>query len=111
MGTKGDQLSNAASVAAEGLQDSLTPLGDIRLKKMFGGYGVFEEEAMFALVDSKGVIHFKVDETNLAQYQAANAEKHARMPYYQVPASVLEDEGALQEWAKLSIAIAKQAKK
>jgi DNA transformation protein and related proteins len=110
MGKKGDKLTGAASVSAETLQAKLIPLGDIRLRKMFGGYGIFEEDTMFALVDSVGVIFLKVDENNLKRFEEAGANKHGRMPYYQIPVAVLADEALLREWAQTSITIARHAK-
>ena len=80
MGKKDSKLTGASSAAAEGLQQELSSLGDIRLRKMFGGYGVFEQDKMFALVDSEGSIYFKVDETNIHLYEEAGSGKHSRMP-------------------------------
>jgi TfoX/Sxy family transcriptional regulator of competence genes len=42
MGTKGTKLTENATVASEGLEASLSELGIISRRKMFGGYGVFE---------------------------------------------------------------------
>jgi len=110
MGKKGDKMTSESSKAAEELQNRLATLGDIRVKKMFGGYGVFEEDKMFALIDSNGRVFFKVDETNQARFQQAGSEKHARMPYFSVPEGVLGDDDLLEEWARLSIMISKGGK-
>lgn len=42
MGTKGTTLTEKATVAGEGLEESLSELGIISRRKMFGGYGVFK---------------------------------------------------------------------
>ena len=110
MGKKGREKTGASSIAAEKLQDELTSLGDVRLRSMFGGYGVFMEDTMFALVDSSGTVFFKVDASNLSLYEEAGSEKHGRMPYYQVPESVLAEKDMLQEWARISISVSKKAK-
>lgn len=110
MGTKGDKLTDASSLSAERLQQDLAQLGDIRIRKMFGGYGVFEEKTMFALVDSQGRIFFKADDSNIKLFEEAGSAKHARMPYYQVPDAVRNDERALQEWAQTSITVSRNAK-
>jgi len=107
MGKKGDNLTSESSMAAEDIQNRLATLGDIRVKKMFGGYGVFEEDKMFALIDSSGRVFFKVDDTNMARFEQAGSEKHARMPYFSVPEGVLSDDDLLEEWARLSIRISK----
>lgn len=110
MGDKGAKESGAAVEVAEILQGRLSSLDEITTRKMFGGAGVFASGKMFSLVDSKGVIFFKVSDTNRARYEAVGAEQHSRMPYYQVPAEVLDDDQALADWAQASIEVAKQAK-
>ena len=109
MGEKGNKMTSKSSIVAEDLQQRLTMLGDIRSKKMFGGHGVFEEDKMFALIDSKGKVFFKVDESNRSTYESAGSEKHARMPYYSVPEEVLANNDSLEEWAQASIKISKGA--
>jgi TfoX/Sxy family transcriptional regulator of competence genes len=47
----------------------------------------------------------------VASFEDANSKKHARMPYYQVPDAVLEDENTVLEWAQTSILVARKAKK
>jgi DNA transformation protein len=111
MGQKDAKLTNASTEAAEDLQDKLRPLGDVTIRKMFGGYGVFESGKMFALVDSGGAVFLKADDTNRSRFEEAGCQKHGRMPYFQVPENVLADEADLQEWARTSLQVARQAKK
>jgi DNA transformation protein len=82
-------------------------LGDVTTKKMFGGYGVFIDAKMFALIDPSGLIHFKCDDTNEDRYLAVGAERHGRMPYYEVPEDVWADDDTMLEWARLSADIAR----
>jgi DNA transformation protein and related proteins len=110
MGTKGDKMTDSSIISAEKLQRDLADLGNIHIRKMFGGYGVFEEGAMFALVDSKGGVFFKVDDTNVTQFEEADADKHGRMPYYRVPDVVFDDQKTLQEWAQSSMMASRKAK-
>lgn len=110
MGEKGEKMTNASVTAAEDLLIKLESLGEIRIKKMFGGHGVFEAETMFSLIDKNGGIYFKVDDTNRKIYEDAGAVKHGRMPYYKVPAEVLDEDNVLKEWAQISIQIAQNVK-
>jgi DNA transformation protein len=71
---------------------------------MFGGYGIFHEGDMFALI-SGSTLYFKVDDTNRAAYDAAGSNRFKPMPYYSVPADVLENRDELHAWARTSIAI------
>jgi DNA transformation protein len=110
MGNKGSTEKEASSAAAEGLKHKLSSLGDIRLRKMFGGYGVFEQDKMFALVDREGSIFFKADETIIHLYEEAGSSKHSRMPYYRLPKKLLADETKLNEWAQSSITVSRTTK-
>lgn len=109
MGNKGVKLTNASTQTAEDLQSKLSALGDVTIKKMFGGYGVFESGKMFALVDSGGTVFFKADDTNRDRFEKAGSQKHGRMPYYKIPDHVLRSDSDLLEWAQDSILIARNA--
>jgi DNA transformation protein len=71
---------------------------------MFGGYGIFHKGDMFALI-SGSELYFKVDDTNRAAYDAAGSHRFVPMPYYSVPAEVLENEAEMNDWARTSVAI------
>ena len=96
------------------VMELLSPLGGISSRAMFGGYGIYHEGDMFALISDTG-LHFKVNETNLAAYQNAGSVQFKPMPYYEVPGDVIEDTNVFHEWAKISInvghATAKKKKK
>ena len=110
MGQKCAKLSEEAVRACEEFVRKLSSLGEVSSRKMFGGYGIFESGAMFALITSKGSIHLKTDETNRYRFEDAGTTQHGKMPYFEVPQEVLVNDKKLQEWAKESIAIAHAAK-
>lgn len=111
MGTKGDKRTQDATDAAARLVDDLAPLGEVTSKSMFGGYGISESGIMFALIDSAGVPHFRVDQTTEETYVEAGSSKHARMPYWSVPEDALSDNKLLIERAKEALDVARRAKK
>jgi len=111
MGKKGAKLTGDATARMERLVDPLGSLGEVTSKKMFGGYGVFCEGVMFALVDSAGVAHLRADESTVERFQRAGSTKHSRMPYWSIPAPVLNDQEKLVEWATDALAVAGAAKK
>ncbi len=86
------------------VMELLAPLGDVTSRAMFGGYGIFEKGDMFALI-SGSRLYFKVDDSNRPAYENASSEQFAPMPYYEVPAEVLENAATLHEWASTSMAI------
>ncbi len=83
----------------------LAPLEGISSKAMFGGYGIFHQGAMFALISGDGLF-FKVDDANKAEYLAAGSSQYKPMPYYRVPPAVFKDTKQLLAWADKSIRIA-----
>lgn len=105
MGEKGNKQGQNSVLTAELLLEKLSQIGGITSKKMFGGYGIFNEGKMFALVDSKGQAYFKADDSNRTDFEASGSDKHSRMPYYSIPGEVFEDPEALVTWAKKSIDI------
>jgi DNA transformation protein len=111
MGEKGARLTGDATETAEYLVDALGPLGDVASKKMFGGYGIFGDGVMFALVDSAGVPHLRTDDATTPQFEAASSTKHSRMPYWSIPETVYGDEDSLIVWATQALNVAKSAKK
>jgi DNA transformation protein len=87
------------------VMELLTPLGGITGRAMFGGYGIFHEGDMFALLSSSSVLYFKADDSNRETYEEVGSEQFMSMPYFEVPVDVLEDSDALQQWARTAIAV------
>ena len=111
-------LSARDRAFAEEVRELLAPLGEVTVRAMFGGHGVFHDRAMFALL-ADATLYLKVDDSNRARFEAAGCQQFApyadrpgggmTMPYFEVPAELLEDAAALHEWARASIAIAHAA--
>ena len=90
------------------IMDSLSPLGEIRSRFMFGGWGVFCEGFMFA-VFADDSLYFKVDETNLQMYKKAGSTSFPHgLSYWEVPAEVAEGGKKLLDWAQISMDIAQR---
>ena len=85
--------------------------GEMSVRHMFGGIGIFYENKMFAII-SEDKLYFKVDETNKYDFENVNMgpfwppEKSYSMRYYEVPAFVLEDESLMRKWMEKSIHVA-----
>ena len=88
------------------VMELLSPIGEVKSRAMFGGYGIFHENVMFALI-AGSTLYFKVNDSNRTAYENAGSRPFPHnMPYYEVPVEVLEDTAKLHEWANISIAIA-----
>ena len=111
MGEKGAKESQDAATIIEQVVRDLMPLGDVSSRKMFGGYGIFESSAMFALVNSQGELFLKADASNRPQFEQNGAKQHGKMPYFQPPPEVLANSDSLRDWAQVSIAVAHANKK
>ena len=87
----------------------LNPIHPVTPRKMFGGVGIYADGQICALINSTDVLHFKVDDENKADYVAAEARQFMRMPYFEVPADVLENNDELRLWFEKSVAVSKRA--
>jgi len=105
-------MTKAKNDYVDFIVDKLAGLGEVRSRAMFGGFGIFHQGLMFALM-SDDVLYFKVDETNREMYEKAGSSKFPHgISYWEVPTEVFEDTGKLYEWAEISIGIAQtKAKK
>lgn len=91
------------------IMDKLSPIGDVKSRAMFGGYGIYYEGVMFALI-SEDALYFKVNESNRDMYEQAQSRQFPHgISYWEVPADVVEENARLHEWANISIAIAREA--
>lgn len=94
------------------LCESLTPLGAITARRMFGGYAVYCDCVVFALV-AHNVLYFKTDDGNRSDYEALGLQpfkpfddKPTVMPYFPPPESALDDPDELMLWARPALAAA-----
>ena len=98
--------------------DLLGSLDGVRLRAMFGGHGLFQDDRMFGLI-AEDVLYLKVDGENQALFEAAGMVpftykgkgKAITMSYYETPSDALEGAEALMPWAESAIAASWRAKK
>lgn len=95
----------------------LMPLGPVRARAMFGGWGVYLDDTMFALIDDDALF-LKVDRESEGRFAAAGAAPFVytragdsiTMSYRKAPDGSLGDPGALLPWAELALAAARRAR-
>jgi len=105
MGKKGDRLGSDSEAFQVQAVSKLAPLGGVTSRKMFGGFGIFHDGAMFGIVSGTSLF-LKVDDTNIAEYQDAGSKQHAPMPYYAVPETIYARKASLHRWALKAIGVA-----
>lgn len=99
------------------LHDLLQPLGRIRLRRLFGGYGIYADEHCFALLID-GQLYFKTDALTRPHFEAAGLEewvyekndKRLHMNYFRPPEAVFDEEDVLLLWGQLALAAARRAR-
>jgi len=84
--------------------DQLHALDDIEARRMFGGFGLYQDETFFGIIH-KGMLFFKIDESTVGEYRKHKMKpfrptaKQTLKSYYQVPVEIIEDADRLREWA------------
>ena len=100
------------------LLEQLAPLGDVRARAMFGGFGIYRGERMFALV-ADDALYIKVDEVNRADFETRGLlpfryemrGERKQMNYWQPPVEAMDDREMLCEWAQKGVEAADRAVK
>jgi DNA transformation protein len=99
------------------LEEVFETFGPIQAKRMFGGYGIYRDALMFALV-SDDVLYLKTDEamaTELAAlgmppFEYTKQGNRTQIAYYMAPAGVFDDRDEAKRWADRAYAAALRAK-
>ena len=101
------------SAVSKQLKDELAPIiGDVKIKNLFAGYGIFYSEMMFAIYQN-GSLYLRAED-ELAQYlESLGAAAYSRNPdcsdvlvlyhYYQLPLAVQKDKARLGHLISLSL--------
>ena len=88
--------------------DQLQEHDDVEARRMFGGYGLYQDETFFGIIH-KGRLYFKIDETTVGEYHKRRMKpfrpnaKQTLKSYYQVPVDIIEDADQLRQWAEKAI--------
>lgn len=101
-------------------QELFAPLGPIRIKAMFGGWGFYCEELFFALV-ADDTLYLKADDAESqsrfaaagsAPFRYAHADgRITTLGYWSAPEEAMDSPMAMQPWAKLALACALRSRK
>jgi len=98
-------LNSFSSHVAELLEE----YGDIKIKSMFGGYGVFLNEKIIGIIADEE-LYFKSPKDNLVFKEEYGAEQFAyeakgkpvKMSYYKAPSEIFDDSTMLKKWGNIS---------
>lgn len=99
------------------LKDLFSPFGEISIRKMFGGAGIYCDGKIFAIADDDDV-WLKVDDVSRDAFEDAGLKpfefemkgKKGTMSYYRPPDDIYDDEDALRHWTGLALEAAARNK-
>jgi DNA transformation protein and related proteins len=100
------------------VRDALGFVPELRLKKMFGGAGVYSGETVFALA-IEDMLFLKADAESAEEFDARGLEpfifrdrtgREIPMSYRQAPDELWEDPDAAREWVEKAFAAARRKK-
>jgi len=100
------------------IRDMFESLGEVTIKRMFGGKGIYHEGTILALEVGSEIL-LKADAESAPRFAEAGARqwvydgktKPVAMPYWSIPDAALDDPEALVDWVALAWAAALRAKK
>ena len=102
------------------VEDLFANLGRIRIRKMFGGAGVYSGEDMFALID-KDQVYVKSDDALKESLQSEGGSpfewtnpstgKTIKMSYVSLPVNALDDRDEASAWGRKALDVAVQARR
>lgn len=98
--------------------DQFRPFGEVQIRGMFGGHGIFRDGVMFALIADE-TTYLKAGAENDPDFDAENMphftyegkNKPVQMSYWRLPDHVLEDAETLSDWAQKAFTVALAAKR
>jgi DNA transformation protein len=99
------------------VEELFAGLGPVRIKRMFGGAGIYAGETMFGLIDDE-TVYLKADdalkaelaaEGSVSWVYAGRAEPMTNTSYWRLPETALDDPDEAAAWARKALAVA-QAK-
>lgn len=100
------------------IKDLLEPVGNITCRPMFGGYGIYKDGIIFAIIDDYE-LYVKASTEVAKIFEKAGSEQFSyqgrkglvKMCYWKVPSDIIDYKEKLIDWAKLAIKSAKESKK
>jgi DNA transformation protein len=94
--------------------EALSPLGPIRIKRMFGGAGVWHGDTMFAII-ADDTLYLKANDGSRSAFEAEGMARFAytgksrtiEMSYWRAPERLLDEHEEMREWAAKAIEAAR----
>lgn len=88
----------------------LSPLGPVRIKRMFGGHGIYVDGLFVAIVTGE-TLYLKADAETLPRFETAGCApftytgkgRNVTLPYRAAPAQAMDSPELMRPWATLAL--------
>lgn len=98
--------------------EQMACIGKPRARAMFGGYGIYQDDCMFAIIGDDR-LYFKADSTTHAEFEARGLSpfiyvargKTVTLHYFEAPPEVFDEPEAMRVWAQKAYGAALSTKK
>ena len=109
----------ASASFVEFISELFSPFGEITVRKMFGGAGVYCDGVFFALIGDDD-LWLKVDDVTRTEFENYGLEpfvfemkdgRSGTMSYYSAPEEIFDDHDELKHWVTLALDAAHRAAK
>jgi DNA transformation protein and related proteins len=94
----------------------LSGLGEVRVKRMFGGHGIYVDDLFIAIVTGE-TLYLKADATTAPRFEAAGSKpfvysakgRRVSMHYWAAPVEAMDSPALMRPWAELAVQAALRA--
>ena len=108
---------NSTNEFADYVVELLAAIGRVVARRMFGGYGLYCDGVMFALI-ADDVLYLKADETNRLDFERAGSApfvydargRRITLAYWRAPDEAMESRELATPWARRAYAAALRAR-
>lgn len=106
------------ALSPERAEEIFASFGPVRIRRMFGGSGVYAGDVMFAL-EADGALYLKSDDSTGSVFESEGCEPFAYdtrdgrrviTSYRRAPDRLFDDPEEMAEWARRSLSIARTRK-
>ncbi len=100
----------------EFVAEQMAFVGGLRMRAMFGGYGIYQDDCMFALI-ADDRLYFKTDVATRGDFEAKGLSpftyvvrgKTLTMQYFEAPPEVFEAQETMRAWVQKALGAALRA--
>ena len=95
----------------------LSGLGSVRVKRMFGGHGIYVDDVFVAIVAGE-TLYLKADDQTVPRFEASGCApfvysakgRRVSLHYWSAPTEAMDSPALMQPWGRLALGAAMRAR-